>query len=198
MKTKTKPRAACVHHGVQRQPRREHARQCIEESMLHTLYQRTMRRSTKFARFQKMGRVITEQRAMGEEYVMKGNNFAGVHRQLIIDGTATDESLKLLYGWMGNVSTVMCMRYARGNKTMRLGIKLMMRGRRALNAAYRRSKRLGKIGFAGPELLDFEDAFDLAVAITPSFSKSELREAFKIADERSAKLKQRIEKVKAL
>lgn len=134
---------------------------------------------------ERMAQAIKEQRPLGENGAMAGNNFVAVHRQLIIDGNADGESVLLLYGWMGNIMTAMCLRYRRGNKTMRLGVQAMHRGRKALRAALRRWNKLARVGFSGEELQDFEVAFDLGHGFAPSMSKSELREVFRIADART-------------
>lgn len=90
---------------------------------------------------EKLTRAITESRAIGEQGAMAGNNFVMIQRQKLIDGHADKEAVSLLYGWIGNMMTAMCLRYKRGNRTMRLGIRAMSKGRKALRAAYR---RLGK------------------------------------------------------
>lgn len=145
---------------------------------------RKLKRLRKIVNADYMGYVIHEARAMGEHGTMEGNNFVGVQRQLMVDGTADEESIKLLYGWFGNIITAMGQRYKRGNKTMRLGISIMARGRRALASAWRRWVRWKKVKFEGDELADFDDAFDLGTAFTPSLSKFELREAFRMSDAR--------------
>lgn len=122
---------------------------------------------------ERMGQAILELRPMGEEHTMAGNNFMMLHRQLMVDGNATQESLELLYAWMGNVMTAMLLRYKRGNKTMKLGIRAMFEGRQALRKQ--------------ANMQDFETAFDLGIAFTPSLSKWELREVFRLADARKGK-----------
>lgn len=122
---------------------------------------------------ERMGQAILDMRPMGEEHTMAGNNFVMTHRQLMVDGNATRESLELLYAWMGNVMTAMLLRYKRGNKTMKLGIRAMFEGRQALRKQ--------------TNMEDFETAFDLGIAFTPSLSKWELREVFRLADARKIK-----------
>lgn len=138
---------------------------------------------------ERMAHLITEQRALGDHGTMEGNNFVSMHRQLIIDGNGDGESVSMLYGWISNVMTAMCLRYKRGNKSMRLGLLAMHRGRKALRAAFRRCKNLGRAGFNGEELQDFEVAFDLGIQFTPSMSKSELREVFRLSDGRNKQAK---------
>lgn len=118
----------------------------------------------------RMGRVINELKPMGEANTMEGNNFVMMHRQLMVDGNATRESLELLYAWMGNVMTAMLMRKQRGNKTMAVGIRAMFEGRQALRKQ--------------TNMQDFETAFDLGIAFIPSLSEWELREVFKLAAKR--------------
>lgn len=122
---------------------------------------------------ERMGQAILDMRPMGEEHTMAGNNFVMTHRQLMVDGNATRESLELLYAWMGNVMTAMLLRYKRGNRTMKLGIRAMFEGRQALRKQ--------------TNMQDFETAFDLGIAFTPSLSKWELREVFRLADARKGK-----------
>lgn len=119
---------------------------------------------------ERMGRAILDLRPMGEAHTMEGNNFVMTHRQLMVDGNATRESLELLYAWMGNVMTAMLLRYKRGNKTMKLGVRAMFAGRQALRKQ--------------SNMEDFETAFDLGIAFTPSLSTLELREVFRLADAR--------------
>lgn len=119
---------------------------------------------------ERMGKAIIDLRPMGEAHTMEGNNFMMTHRQLMVDGNATRESLELLYAWMGNVMTAMLLRYKRGNKTMRIGIRAMFEGRQALRKQ--------------ADMQDFETAFDLGIAFTPSLSTWELREVFRLADAR--------------
>lgn len=118
----------------------------------------------------RLGRVINELRPMGEDKTLEGNNFVMMHRQLMVEGNATRESLELLYAWMGNVMTAMLMRKQRGNKTMKLGIRAMFEGRQALRKQ--------------ANMADFETAFDLGIAFIPSLSELELREVFKLAAKR--------------
>lgn len=122
---------------------------------------------------ERMGKAIIDLRPMGDAHTLEGNNFMMMHRQLMVDGNATRESLELLYAWMGNVMTAMLMRYKRGNKTMRVGIRAMFEGRQALRKQ--------------ANMQDFETAFDLGIAFTPSLSKWELREVFRLADARKGK-----------
>lgn len=122
---------------------------------------------------ERMGKAIIDLRPMGEAHTLEGNNFMMTHRQLMVDGNATRESLELLYAWMGNVMTAMLLRYKRGNKTMRIGIRAMFEGRQALRKQ--------------ANMADFETAFDLGIAFTPSLSTWELREVFRLADARKGK-----------
>ena len=115
----------------------------------------------------RLGRVINELKPMGEDKTLDGNNFMMLHRQLMVEGNATRESLELLYAWMGNVMTAMLMRKQRGNKTMQVGIRAMFEGRQALRKQ--------------TNMEDFETAFDLGIAFIPSLSEWELREVFKLA-----------------
>lgn len=141
-----------------RLPRR--GRDLVRAARWVAMMQAYARRAAKTAKGRKiiaadlMAHNIKESRALGEQGTMAGNNFVSVHRQLIIDGNGDNESVSLLYGWMGNVMTAMCMRYKRA-------------------------------GFNGEELQDFETAFDLGIQFTPSLSKKELREVFRIADARA-------------
>lgn len=116
---------------------------------------------------------------------MEGHNFITDHCQMLIDGTATNESIQLIFGWFGNVMTAMGQRYKNGNKTMRLGIKIMARGRRALSSAWRRWVRWSVVKLEGDEQDEMLDAYDLAIAFAPSLSKIELREAFRLSDARN-------------
>lgn len=172
-----------------RLPRR--GRALVRTARWVAMMQAYARRAAKTAKGRKiiaadwMAHNIKESRALGEQGTMAGNNFVSVHRQLIIDGNGDNESVSLLYGWMGNVMTAMCMRYKRGNKTMRIGLLVMHRGRKALRGAYRRWQKHKRAGFNGEELQDFEAAFDLGIQFTPSLSKKELREVFRIADARA-------------
>jgi len=119
---------------------------------------------------------------------MEGNNFVMLQRQKLIDGHADKEAVSLLYGWIGNMMTAMCLRYKRGNRTMRLGIRVMSKGRKALRHVYRGNP------FSDEGRDDFEVAFDLALEFAPSLSKSELRQCFALADGRAQQHKQRMEK----
>lgn len=118
----------------------------------------------------RLGRVINELRPMGEDKTLEGNNFIMLHRQLMVEGNATRESLEILYEWMGNVMTAMLMRKQRGNKTMRVGIRAMFEGRQALRKQ--------------TNMENFETAFDLGIAFIPSLSEWELREVLKLAAKR--------------
>lgn len=149
------------------------------------------RKGGKLARALVIDNAMQEAKALGERGTLAGNNFIGVHRQLLVDGTADEESIKLLYGWFGNIITAMGERYRRGNKTMRLGMLVMARGRRALASAWRRWVRWKKVRFEGGELPDFEDAFDLGIQFTPSLSKIELRAAFRLSDARHKRFAKR-------
>lgn len=149
------------------------------------------RKGGKLGRALVIDNAIQEAKALGEHGTMAGNNFVGVHRQLMVDGTADEESIKLLYGWFGNIITAMGERYRRGNKTLRIGMRLMARGRRALASAWRRWVRWKRVKFEGAELAAFEDAFDLGIQFTPSLSKSELRAAFRLSDARHKRFAKR-------
>lgn len=170
-------------------PRR--GRDLVRAARWVAMMQAYARRAAKTAKGRKiiaadwMAHNIKESRALGEQGTMAGNNFVSVHRQLIIDGNGDNESVSLLYGWMGNMMTAMLMRYQRGNRTMRLGLLVMHRGRKALRGAYRRWQKHKRTGFNGEELQDFEAAFDLGIQVAPSLSKKELREVFRIADARA-------------
>lgn len=184
MKQLTRTKKHCHVHLVRRG--RHLVRAARWSSMMLAYARRSVktRKGRKIIAGERMATIIKEHRPLGEKGTMAGNNFVSVHRQLIIDGNADGESVSLLYGWMANVMTAMLLRYQRGNKSMRIGLLAMHRGRKALRAAYKRWNTKARVGFNGQELQDFEIAFDLGLQFTPSMSKSELREVFRIADAR--------------
>jgi hypothetical protein len=125
--------------------------------------------------------------------VQKDSNsilFIRMTQASLLEGTGTDEQISVLHSWLGHMLYIALQRMrglARGSvaylELRHNTLRLICRGRRALQRAWLRFASTTKVGFSGPDIRLFKAGVDEACLISNHASRREVRAAFAYAEQ---------------
>ena len=114
--------------------------------------------------------------------------FIRMNQADLLAGTGTDEQISVLHSWLGHMLYIALQRMRklpRGTlaylELRQNTLRLICRGRRALQRCWLRFASSQRVGFSGPDIRMFKAGVDEAVLISQHASRNEVRAAFSYA-----------------